>query len=55
MARLLPMSSKLGFGVGQSAEGIMFAIVGGLAMFYFNAGTSAAGAAATTASQSGVG
>ncbi len=36
MSRTLPFSSKLGFGVGQTAEGITLAVFGTFTLFYFN-------------------
>ena len=36
MTRVLPFSSKLGYGVGQTAEGITFAIFTTFTLFYFN-------------------
>ena len=36
MTRTLPFSSKLGFGVGQTAEGITLAVFGTFTLFYFN-------------------
>lgn len=36
MARTLPFSSKLGFGVGQTGEGITLAVFGTFTLFYFN-------------------
>ncbi len=36
MARVLPMSSKLAFGVGQLAEGITLGVFGTFVLFYFN-------------------
>ena len=36
MARLLPFSSKMGFGVGQLAEGITLGTFGTFVLFYFN-------------------
>jgi len=36
MTRVLPFSSKLGFGVGQTAEGITLAVFGTFTLFYFN-------------------
>ena len=36
MPRALPFSSKLGFGVGQTAEGITLAVFGTFTLFYFN-------------------
>ena len=36
MARVLPFSSKLGFGVGQLAEGITLGVSNTFILFYFN-------------------
>lgn len=36
MTRVVPFSSKLGFGVGQTAEGITLAVFGTFTLFYFN-------------------
>jgi len=36
MMRTLPFSSKLGFGIGQAAEGITLAVFGTFTLFYFN-------------------
>jgi Na+/melibiose symporter-like transporter len=36
VTRVLPFSSKLGFGVGQAAEGITLAVFGTFTLFYFN-------------------
>jgi Na+/melibiose symporter-like transporter len=36
MTRAVPFSSKLGFGVGQTAEGITLAVFGTFTLFYFN-------------------
>ena len=35
-ARLLPFTSKLGFGVGQLAEGITLTVFNTFVLFYFN-------------------
>lgn len=36
MARVLPFSSKMGFGVGQAAEGVTSVAFGTFVLFYFN-------------------
>jgi GPH family glycoside/pentoside/hexuronide:cation symporter len=36
MTRVLPFSSKLGFGVGQAAEGITLVVFGSYTLFFFN-------------------
>lgn len=36
MTRVIPFSSMLGFGVGQTAEGITLAVFGTFTLFYFN-------------------
>ena len=36
MPRKLPFSSKLGFGIGQTAEGITLVVFGSYILFYYN-------------------
>ena len=36
MTRVLPFSSKVGFGVGQLAEGVTLAVFGTFVLFFFN-------------------